>query len=214
VHLFDVDYTLIRRSTAYYFLLECLKQRVIRLRHIAGLPLDLVRYQFGLIRGDFIENAVKHLAGLDRKALEKAAADCFETRVRPQIYEEAQALVTRLLAEGETVVLATSTFETLLIPLESYLGVTEPAICSRLEFAQGKTTGRVEGPVPFGPGKLTAVRLWCETHGVPPADITFYSDSYTDIPVLEYVGHPVAVNPDRFLRREARRQGWPVLRFR
>jgi HAD superfamily hydrolase (TIGR01490 family) len=214
VHLFDVDYTLIRKSTAYYFLLECLKQRVIRFGHIAGLPLDLIRYKLGLIRGDFIENAVKRLAGLDQKALEKAAADCFEMRVRPQVYEEARNLVARLLAEGETVALATSTFQTLLTPLEHYFGVTESAICSRLEFAHGKTTGRVEGPVPFGAGKLTAVRLWCDTHTVPPADITFYTDSYTDIPVLEYVGHPVAVNPDRFLRREARRRGWPVLRFR
>ncbi|MDR3147897.1 MAG: haloacid dehalogenase-like hydrolase, partial [Treponema sp.] len=88
------------------------------------------------------------------------------------------------------------------------------SIASALEFADGITTGRLKGKALFGPNKLEAVRNWLELRAVEPRDLWFYSDSYTDLPLLEFSGHPVAVNPDRFLRREALRRHWTILRWR
>jgi phosphoserine phosphatase len=89
----------------------------------------------------------------------------------------------------------------------------ECAVSSRLEFACGRTTGRTIGIPAFGHHKRTAVQDWLFTQGIPPEAACFYSDSYTDIPLLEHCGGAVAVNPDRFLLREAKKRGWQVLRF-
>jgi HAD superfamily phosphoserine phosphatase-like hydrolase len=114
---------------------------------------------------------------------------------------------------GEDILLASSSIYTLLRPLERFLGVRE-TIASVLEFAEGKTTGRLVGTSPFGKNKQTAVAAWLGERRIPPEEVRFYSDSYTDLPLLEWCGHPAAVNPDRILLREAKRRGWEVLRFR
>jgi phosphoserine phosphatase len=77
--------------------------------------------------------------------------------------------------------------------------------------ARGLHTGRSLGEVCFGAGKLRLARAFAEGRGVSLADCTFYTDSYSDLPMLEAVGRPVAVNPDRRLLRRAERAGWPVL---
>jgi HAD superfamily hydrolase (TIGR01490 family) len=213
IHIFDVDYTLIRKSTSWYFLLEAIKEGLIRFRQLAGLPFEWLRYKAGIPNQDFIEDAVKRLAGIDREELENLAETCFTRRLRPNIYTEGARLIKEIQNRGETVILATSSFHTILRPLEDFFGLRD-SIASTLEFADGKTTGRLVGLGPFGKNKKTAAAAWLEKRKIPPEDVRFYSDSYTDLPLLEWCGHPVAVNPDRFLAREAKRRGWEILRFR
>jgi HAD superfamily hydrolase (TIGR01490 family) len=213
IHIFDVDYTLVRRSTSWYFLLEALGQKVIRFRQIRRLPFEWLRYKAGFPSQYFIEETVKHLGGISRDVLEKLAEDCFTRRLKPNVYSEGRWLIKDLRRRGETVMLATSSFDTLLRPLERFLGITE-SIASRLEFTGGKTSGRLAGSSLFGAHKKTAVQRRLGEQGIPPEAVYFYSDSYTDIPLLEWCGHPVAVNPDRLLAREAKNRGWNILRFR
>lgn len=213
VHIFDVDYTLVRKSTSWYFLREALKEGVVRFRQLAGLPFELVRYKAGVPNQDFIEEAVKHLAGIDQGALEDLAESCFTRRIRPNMYAEGLGLLDEIKGRGEEILLASSSIYTLLRPLERFLGVRE-TIASVLEFAGGKTTGRLVGTSPFGKNKKDAVLARLAERKIPPEDVRFYSDSYTDLPLLEWCGHPAAVNPDRLLLREAKRRGWEVLRFR
>jgi phosphoserine phosphatase len=88
----------------------------------------------------------------------------------------------------------------------------EEVWCNRLEVdAQGFHTGRTTTGVCFGQGKLTAARRAAEDHGTMLSACTFYTDSYADLPVLEAVGRPVAVNPDLRLRRKAWRRGWEIV---
>jgi HAD superfamily hydrolase (TIGR01490 family) len=213
IHIFDVDYTLVRRSTSWYFLLEALKQKVIRFRQIRQLPFEWFRYKAGFPNQDFIEETVKHLRGINRNVLEDLAETCFIRRLKPNIYTEGHKLIEDIHRRGEPVILATSSFYTLLRPLEQFLGITE-SIASRLEFIDGKTSGRLAGSSLFGVNKKTAVECWLEKRNIPPEEVCFYSDSYTDIPLLEWCGHPAAVNPDRLLGREAKNRGWNILRFR
>ncbi|MDR2258784.1 MAG: HAD family phosphatase [Treponema sp.] len=213
IHIFDVDYTLVRRSTSWYFLLEALEQKVIRFRQIRHLPFEWLRYKAGFPNQDFIEETVKHLRGISRDVLENLAEDCFTRRLKPNIYSEGRRLIEDIRRRGETVVLASSSFYTLLRPLEQFLGITG-SIASRLEFIDGKTSGRLAGSSLFGANKKNAVERWLGEQGIPPEAVCFYSDSYTDIPLLEWCGHPAAVNPDRLLARRAKSRGWNILRFR
>ncbi|MDR0730115.1 MAG: HAD-IB family hydrolase [Treponema sp.] len=213
IHFFDVDYTLLRSSTSWYVLLEALKRRVVKFRQLRQLPLEWLRYKTGRIHQDFIEIAVKRLAGLDRRVLEELAQVCFETRLKTNLYREGLCLIGEIRRRGEPVYLASSSIKTLLEPLERFLAV-DGSLASVLEFSGGTSTGRLSGKALFGPNKLEAVRDWLEQRAVKPEDLFFYSDSYTDLPLLEFSGHPVAVNPDRFLRREARRRRWQILRWR
>ncbi|GHV88533.1 hypothetical protein AGMMS50267_08930 [Spirochaetia bacterium] len=213
IHLFDVDYTLVKKSTAYYFLLEGFKQGVFSIRQFWRLPLEWVRYKIGLVNQDFIAQAVTHLAGIDRGIMENLADAYFTRRLKPNIYTDGVRLIRSLQEKGEPVYLATSSFDTLIRPLESWLSLPG-SIDSVLEFIDGKTTGRILGSVPFGKNKKNAVEAWLKERALPPEDVWFYSDSYTDLPLMEFCGHPVAVNPDHILERVAKRRGWPVLRFR
>jgi HAD superfamily hydrolase (TIGR01490 family) len=213
LHIFDVDYTIIKKPSSLYFLLEALGEKTIRAGQISRLPFEWLRYKIGLPNQDFIEEAVKHLAGIERTVLEQLAAACFERRVRRNIYRGAAELIEKIKARGGKVIFATSSVNIIIEPLEKFFGITE-SIASVLEFSGGKTTGRVCGAAFFGAKKKAAVEFRLERYSIRPGEVYFYSDSYTDLPLLEFCGHPVAVNPDRFLAREARKRGWEILRFK
>ena len=212
IHIFDVDYTVIKKPSAWYFLLEALHKGIISISQIRQLPFEWIRYKLGRPNMDFIEDAVKHLAGIEEKTLEQTAHACFERRIKPNIYTGAAQLIREAVERGERVILASSSLSALIQPLERFLNI-EGSIASVLEFHDGKTSGRLAESSLFGPRKKTAVETWCAANNVNPHEVYFYSDSYTDLPLLEYCGRPVAVNPDRRLTRKARRRGWEILRF-
>ncbi|GHU31763.1 phosphoserine phosphatase [Spirochaetia bacterium] len=213
VHLFDVDNTIIKNSTTYYFLLECLGAKAIRFRHIAALPFELIRYTFGFANQNFIEQAVTHLAGFEETTIDRLAQKAFDHRLKQNLYRDAEQLIRNLRVQGESVHLATSSFYSVIRPLEQYLELSD-SITGHLEFVDGKTSGRVVGTVPFGENKKIVVQAWLADRNFHAGDVAFYSDSYTDISLLEICGRPVAVNPDRFLAKEAGKRGWEVLHFR
>jgi HAD superfamily hydrolase (TIGR01490 family) len=213
LHIFDVDYTIIKRPSSLYFLLEALGEKVISIGQIGRLPFEWFRYKIGLPNQDFIEEAVKHIAGIEKTVLEQLAAACFEHRVRRNIYRGAVELIEKIKNRGGKVIFATSSISIMIEPLEKFFGVTE-SIASALEFSRGKTTGRLCGNAFFGGKKKTAVEFRLKRYSIRPEEVYFYSDSYTDLPLLEFCGHPAAVNPDRFLAREAKKRGWEILRFK
>jgi len=213
INIFDVDYTVIKKPSALYFIQEALSQKVIRVSQIWGLPFEWLRYKMGKPNTDFIEQAVRHIAGLEKKVLEDLAETCFLRRMESGIYTDAIQLISEMQQRGETVIFASSSLRDIIQPLERYLGISE-SIVSDLEFSDGKATGRINGVSLFGGKKKNAVEQWVKDHNIDPNDVSFYSDSYTDIPLLAYCGSAFAVNPDRFLKKEARKQGWQVMRFR
>jgi HAD superfamily hydrolase (TIGR01490 family) len=213
IHFFDVDYTLVRQSTSYYFLREGLSQGILSFRQLRQLPFEWFRYKIGRANLNFIEQAVTQLGGMDRKTVDDLAQSCFTRRLKANIYTQGKQYIRDLLGRGEGVYLATSSFRFLIEPLEQFLSLSD-SLASTLEFAGGKTTGRLLGKALFGENKKTAAQEWLRERNIPPEDLWFYSDSYTDLPLLEFCGHPVAVNPDRFLVREAKKRGWEILRWK
>jgi HAD superfamily hydrolase (TIGR01490 family) len=132
--------------------------------------------------------------------------------INPLIYDEAAALIESHHAAGRSVVLVSSSGEEVVGPIGELLGADE-VVASRMVVEDGRYTGEVAFYA-FGPYKAEAMRTMAAERGWDLADCYAYTDSATDIPMLEAVGHPHAVNPDRSLRRAALESGWEVLSFR
>jgi len=138
--------------------------------------------------------------------------EALERVVEPIIYAEAMDLIDTHREAGHRVVIVSASPEEIVLPLARHLGVTE-AIASRAALdARGRYTGEMAFYA-YGPYKAEALRRHAAEHGVDLAESYAYSDSYTDVPMLESVGHPVAVNADRVLGRLARERGWESRHF-
>jgi HAD superfamily hydrolase (TIGR01490 family) len=213
VHIFDVDHTVVRKTSTEYFTQMALKENIIQVSQISHLLFDWVKYKLALPDNDFIEKTAKKLAGIQKSDLERVSAACFEKRIKPNIFLGAKYIIEDLLKNGEKVIFATSSFDFIIKPLEQYFGI-EGSLACQFEYSEGKTTGNLVGYSFFGPKKKTAAQAWLEKNAIDPQNVSFYSDSYTDLPLLEYCGTPVAVNPDSILKRKAKKHGWKILYFK
>ena len=97
IHFFDVDHTLLRSSTSRYFLTEALRRRVVTFRQLRQLPLEWLRYKAGRARQDFIEIAVKRLAGLEHRVVGDLARACFDKAIKANLYREGLWRTKRLI---------------------------------------------------------------------------------------------------------------------
>jgi phosphoserine phosphatase len=131
--------------------------------------------------------------------------------IEPLVYEEALDLFAVHRAAGREVVIVSSSGDEIVGPIGEMLGV-DRVIATRMVVADGKYTGEIAFYA-YGQNKATAIAELAQEQGWDLADCYAYSDSATDAPMLEVVGHPVAVNPDRALRKEALERDWPVRSF-
>ncbi|MBL8966482.1 MAG: HAD family hydrolase [Spirochaetaceae bacterium] len=213
VAIFDVDHTLTRRSTGWHFAVAAARRGAVPLRRLVAIPRFYLSYRYGRMEaGDLEDDSRAALAGLSRALLDSIAEEAFESRILPDLRPEAVELVASLKREGRRIVLATSSFDLVVRPLAERLGV-DTLLASALEFKDGLTTGRFEGPLLLGEAKLAAVGIFAAREGIALGDCSFYSDSHHDLPLLRAAGRPVAANPDRRLAREARARGWEIRDF-
>ncbi|WP_448074015.1 HAD family hydrolase [Georgenia yuyongxinii] len=141
----------------------------------------------------------------------RVVAGALRTVVQPRVYREAVQLIDRHHDDGADVVVVSASAEDVVRPIAAMLGADE-VIASTMEVLDEHFTGRV-ARYAYGPAKADAIRALAVERGYDLTACAAYSDSVTDLPMLETVGHPVAVNPDRALRRTAVARGWPVRRF-
>jgi HAD superfamily hydrolase (TIGR01490 family) len=212
---FDLDRTLIKRSSVLA-LAGTFRRRGLISR------LDLVKSAFWqvlfVLRGasaervrSAAEDGMKILNGFSVEEMQHLVGDAMETVLRPLVYEEPLRLVERHRARGERVYIVSATLQEIVQHIADDLGF-DGAIGSTCEIVDGKYTGRTLRAA-HGVGKANALRELAAAEGLDLAESTAYSDSYSDVPFLEAVGHPVAANPDRKLRRIAAERGWPVVDF-
>ena len=172
-----------------------------------------LRYKLNLLNLErWTESTLLHFRGQSAQELEVQAAEWFAEYVRPVIYPEARELIAKHRAEGHVVALVSGATLGVLRPLADDLGV-EHIMCTQMELENGVFTGRPVQPICFGEGKIYWLQQLLERDGLELAKSWFYTDSITDQPLLDLVGHPVAVTPDPLLYREARRRRWPVRVF-
>jgi HAD superfamily hydrolase (TIGR01490 family) len=213
---FDLDRTLIRRSSvlalAPSFRASGLISRVDLAKSAFWQLLFATRGASAERVRSASEDAMAILAGFSVDEMQRLVGDAMEPVLRPLIYAEPLRLVDHHRERGDKVYVVSATLQEIVEHIAEDLGF-DGAIGSTCEIVDGVYTGRSLRAA-HGAGKAQALRHLAEVEGIDLGASTAYSDSYTDVPFLEAVGHPVAANPDRRLRRIARLRGWPTIEFR
>lgn len=215
VAFFDLDRTLLDGYSILPFLSEAIASGMIR----PGRLLEQAKAVFEEGRdglGPLLERFIASLAGEREAILEALGERVFEKHLASRIHPEARALVRAHRARGHRVVIVTSATRYQAEPVARALGIARgDLLCTRLVVDDsGRLTGKWYLPGCWNAGKRLRARAWLRRHGGRLDNAWFYTDSFEDLPLLERVGHPRAVNPDAALERRARLAGWPVLRFR
>src|SRR5438105_2722148 len=151
--------------------------------------------------------------GMHRDRLIGLADDLFEVTLKPSIFPQAQSLINTTRDLGYRNVLVTGTLDFTIRPIALHFGFEE-VICNRLEFKNHIATGRVLAPLLAENQKARSIREYAEKEDIDLAESCAFSDSSADVPMLSSVGHPVATNPTRRLRRLALQNNWPILELR
>lgn len=210
---FDVDRTLLAGFSAGAFLRERFLSGRASPREMAGSLAGGLSFALG--RTGFSAFLSAHTAayrGLAEKMLEELGADVFEKHLAQEIYPESRAIVRAHQERGHTVAIVSSAMPYQVEPLARDLGI-EHVLCTRLEVENGILTGRIIHPACYGRGKLIAGEMLAEQCDLDLAESYFYTDSVADLPLLENVGRPRPLNPDRRLAQLAKERKWPVRRF-
>lgn len=134
-------------------------------------------------------------------------------KVQPMMLPKAAALLESHREQGHTLMIITATNRFVTEPIANELGI-EHLIATEPEMVNGQYTGRVAGVPSFQDGKVTRLKEWLQVHGEDLTSAWFYSDSHNDVPLLQHVANPVAVDPDPKLEALARENGWQVLSLR
>ncbi|MFN3749793.1 MAG: HAD family hydrolase [Thiobacillus sp.] len=164
----------------------------------------------------FLAFALRPLATHPRAELVAWRAEYLETRIKPMITQAARDLVNRHLDEADPVAVITATNRFVTEPIARELGIPH-LIATDPEEIDGRFTGKVAGTPCFREGKVVRLAQFLDSRGTRLEDLEtswFYSDSHNDLPLLEKVRHPVAVDPDPTLAAHARDRGWPVISLR
>ena len=213
---FDLDKTVIAKASMVAFGRSFYDEGLISRRLVLrGLWGQLVYMHLGASEQKLArmrESVLALTRGWDQTRVKAIVREALEQVVEPIIYAEALELIQQHQAEGRPVYIVSASPEEIVLPLADYLGV-DGAIASQAEVdGEGRYTGEMRRYA-YGPLKADAMRELAEAEGIDLAESYAYSDSYTDAPMLEVVGHPVAVNPDRPLARLARDKEWEVRTF-
>ena len=209
---FDVDGTLIARNSATLYMRHLRRTGQARRRDLAWTLYYLLRYKLGRLDIDeALQESMRFVRGRTEAATRRDADEWYERDVRPWLYPQMAERVAEHRRAGHVVALVTSATRYLAAPLAAELGI-EHFLVTQLVVRDGAFTGEAVRPLCYGAGKVHWARDLAGREGVDLTASYFYTDSITDLPLLEAVGHPRIVHPDLPLRRLAQQRGWPVLR--
>ncbi|MBW0114944.1 HAD family hydrolase [Pseudonocardia abyssalis] len=212
---FDLDKTIIAGSSALAFSRPFRRQGLISRRAVlrsgyAQLLLVLSGADAGTM--EHLRRRITELCtGWDVAQVSAIVAETLHEIVEPLVYAEATELIAEHRAAGEEVVVLSASGQEVVEPIAALVGA-DRCLATRMGVVNGRYTGEIEYYC-YGEEKAHAARDIAAARGYRLADCRAYSDSITDLPLLEAVGHPTAVNPDKALRREALERGWPILTF-
>jgi putative phosphoserine phosphatase/1-acylglycerol-3-phosphate O-acyltransferase len=205
---FDFDGTVIGTHSIKDMFLERLRNGEITSQELFDLGDLATRYLLNV--GNFeaaIASTVGHLEGLPERELIDLGDKVTSEHLAAEVYPEIRAMIHAHQQQGHTVVILSSATRYQIEPLARRLGVTH-VVCTQVEVADGRLTGRLLGTSCFGENKRLAAQEFARQHRIRLGKSYFYSNGIEDLPLLEDVGHPVAVNPDGKLAAAARRNGW------
>ncbi|MGH7786647.1 MAG: HAD-IB family hydrolase [Candidatus Binatia bacterium] len=210
---FDLDRTLVAGFSASAFVRELVRTGLVDTMALVQGVAAAARFGLGGVGfSGFITDMVGVLKGMPESDLEAMGERLFSQELAASIYPESRALVHAHQKKGHTVAVVSSALRYQIEPVARDLGI-EHVMCTKLEVADGAFTGQVVHPTCYGVGKAIAGRDFAAARGIDLARSFFYTDSDEDLPLLDIVGRPRPINPNRNLRALAAKRGWPARRF-
>ena len=213
---FDLDKTIISKSSSLALSRPMYRAGLVtRGQLLRGAYAQLV---YALVGADerkmdrLKEGMLQLTKGWDRDEVERLVEEVLIDVIDPYVYQEALDLMELHRAEGRAIYIVSSSPEEVVRPLARHFGVAG-VLATRARIVDGRYTGELEFYC-YGDGKAEAIRSLAVARGIELESSYAYSDSSTDLPMLRTVGHPVAVNPDKELRKEAETEGWDIRDFR
>ncbi len=212
---FDLDKTVIAKSSALAFSRSFYQGGLINRRAVLKSAYAQFVYLVGGADHDQMERMRQYLSSLSTgwsvEQVKEIVGETLHGLIDPLVYDEAVTLIEEHHTAGRDVVIVSSSGAEIVEPVGEMLGV-DRVIATHLVIEDGRYTGEIEFYA-YGENKAKAIHELATTEGYDLTRSYAYSDSATDLPMLEAVGHPYVVNPDRALRKEAAARGWPVLVF-
>jgi HAD superfamily hydrolase (TIGR01490 family) len=213
---FDLDKTVIAKSSALAFGRPFYRDGLITRRDMVKSAYAQLMFRIGGADEQQMKRIRDHIANLCRgwrvDQVNQIVTETLDQLINPYVYAEAAALIQEHRRAGRDVVVVSTSGEELVRPIAEQLGISD-VIATRMVVQDGKYTGEV-AYYAAGPTKAEAARTLAKERDYDLSSSYAYSDSISDVPLLETVGHPTAVNPDRGLRRTAIERDWQVLEFR
>ncbi|MGC4092186.1 MAG: HAD-IB family hydrolase [Polyangiaceae bacterium] len=212
--LFDMDRTLLETNTALLYTRYRRDRGEIGWGTMLRVGYWLLKYSFGVIDAQKVAlHALRDFTGQEERVLTDNCEAWFKDYVLRHVRASARRTVDAHRKAGDHLAIVTGATPYAAAPLARELGI-EHLVASELEVgSDGKLTGRPIEPLCYGAGKVARTRVLAEKLGFELSEATFYSDSITDLPLLEQVGTPVAVSPDPRLSRIAQKRGWRIERW-
>ncbi|WP_326549582.1 HAD family hydrolase [Micromonospora sp. NBC_01813] len=215
---FDVDNTMLRGASIYWLARGLAARNYFTTADLAQFAWRQARFRLLAAEhaGDLSrarEAALAFVAGWRVDDVERLSEEIFDELMAPRIWAGSRALAQTHLDAGQRVWLVSATPVEIGRVIAQRLGLTG-ALGTVAEVVDGAYTGRLVGDLMHGPAKAEAVAQLAAVEGLDLDTCSAYSDSVNDLPMLSTVGHPVAVNPDTALRRQARERGWQIRDFR
>jgi HAD superfamily hydrolase (TIGR01490 family) len=213
---FDLDKTIIAKSSALAFGRPFYKDGLISRRDMVKSAYAQLVFRLGGADEQQMARIRDHVAALCRgwrvDQVRQIVNETLDELINPYVYAEAAALIDEHRSAGRDVVVVSTSGEEMVRPIADQLGISD-VIATRMVVDDGRYTGEV-AYYAAGPTKAEAARELAKERDYDLESSYAYSDSVSDVPLLEVVGHPTVVNPDRGLRRVAADRGWQVLEFR
>ncbi len=214
---YDLDGTLVRTNLVHAFAYNARNQQGLlsSLVRTATTALSVPMFAAADFYSRRLFNDVffRRYRGESEDRLRYLADELFDNVIRPSIFPGAYELIDKSKRLGLRQVLVTGALDLTVIPLARHMGL-DAWVTNRLEYVDGKATGRLLPPVMAAATKASWIRVYAEREGLHLSDCYSYSDSMSDLPMLSIVGHPTAVNPDYRLRNTALQHDWPILDLR
>jgi len=213
--IFDLDNTLIRGDSDHAWGQFLVDQGLVDAAQVGSAnDYFLAQYQAGSLNIDeYLNFALAFLAGKSPQELAPLQRQFMTEVIEPMVLPQALELIEHHRTLGHQLLIITATNRFVTEPIAQRLGI-EQLIACEAELTGGRYTGKATGTPSFGQGKVVRLEQWLIDQDASLDGAWFYSDSRNDLPLLERVDHPIAVNPDDTLRDVAQKNAWTILDLR
>jgi HAD superfamily hydrolase (TIGR01490 family) len=213
VAFFDLDETLLAKNSGRVFWDYCIENKIYSAGDVGYLGFALFKFLLGIDdTEDFVRTWASVFKGWSQEKMEEVTRELFDLRIKQVIRQGAEAEVKKHKVAGARTVILSASTRYVCEPVKNHLAMDE-ALCTALAIQDGKFTGTLASPYIFGEQKYLSALSYAQEHGYDLSKCYYYGDAYTDRFVMEAVGFPVCVTPDKKLRAHAAQKNWSVVEW-